>query len=223
MQIFISLEGVVLDVSQRYYAIYSDLLRQSGFQPFDAATYWSFKRLSIKEATIAERSSRPGFVEEYLLARTGLLEEPAYLMLDSLQQGVPKQLQYWSSHHDVILTSRLGNYQTLVAQLELLGLADTVADVLPCRTGLPGWEAARARLEGNLDSQKAALLVTDNEADLLAARALMIPSVAVTGGRRSRTLLQRTQPDYLTNSLEKIELVDRWESSASSGCRVSPH
>ena len=223
MQIFISLEGVALDVSRRYYAVYSDLLRQSGFQPFDAATYWSFKRLSIEEAAIAERSSRAGFVEEYLLARTELLEDPAYLMLDSVQNGVIKQLQHWSSCHDVILTSRLTQYQSLVAQLELLGLGDTVADVLSCRTGLPGWESSKICIENNLDSQQAALLVTDNEADLLAARALLIPSVAVTGGRRSRTLLQRAQPDYLTNSLETIELVERRESTAGSRCRVNLH
>ncbi len=223
MQIFISLEGVILDVARRYYAIYSDLLRQSGFQPFDAATYWSFKRISIEEAAIVERSSPAGFVEDYLLTRAELLEYPAYLMLDSVQNGVIEQLQQWHGMHDVVLTSRLSCYQTLVAQLELLGLSHTVSDVLPYRAGLQGSEAARVCIEDKLNCQQAALLVTDNESDLLAAHALLIPSVAVTGGRRSRSLLQRTQPDYLTNSLENIELVVGCENILSHQCHVNLH
>jgi len=122
MQIFINLEGTLLDVRDRYYAVYSDLLTQSGFKTFDHATYWSFKRLSFEERAIVTRSACDGFVDDYLLEHEHLIEDPAYLMLDELQPCVIDQLSNWSQNHQIYITCTRREYQPLITQLEYTGI-----------------------------------------------------------------------------------------------------
>lgn len=208
MQLFINLDGTLLDVSRRYYAVYSDLLRQSGFTPFDAATYWSLKRLSIEESCIVGRSTCNGFVDDYLMQHPVLLENPAYLMLDSLQPGVKQQLGSWSEQHQIILTTSRREYQPLLAQLDYFAIRNSLSEVLVSAATDRYWNNRQESIQQSLHKSRDAILICDSESGLLAARALNIRSVAISNGRRARRLLQQTQPDYLANKLEHINLED---------------
>ena len=88
MQIYLDLDGPVLDVSHRYYLIYSDLLKQADYLPFDHDSYWSLKRLSITEAAIVQRNMPECGVSDYLARRAQLLEDSTYLVYDLLQPGI---------------------------------------------------------------------------------------------------------------------------------------
>lgn len=220
MQLFINLDGTLLDVSSRYYTVYSELLKQSGFTPFDPATYWSFKRLSIDESVIVARSTSPGFAEDYLAEHKILIEDPAYLMLDRLQQGVVEQLDNWSEENTITLITSRNEYQPLIAQLDMFELGAYFSDVLVSHGGHPAWESRKERVQSRLCDPYKAVIICDNEADLLAARAMSVSVLAVANGRRTRNLLQRLSPDFMAGNLENIKL-QQWTKAVSYQPRYS--
>lgn len=212
MQIFINLDGTLLDVRARYYAVYSDLLRQSGLRAFDPATYWSFKRLSLGESCIVARSASQGFIEDYLIEHADLIEDPAYLMLDELQPAVAEQLSHWSKNHDIYLATSRREFQPLIAQLEYTGIRQYFKDiVVSAGPGCQSCENKVASIKKYLQNSQDALLICDDEAGLLAAHKLDIYSMAVTDGRRTRQLLQQVKPGSVVNSFENINL-EFWNS-----------
>jgi phosphoglycolate phosphatase-like HAD superfamily hydrolase len=206
MQLFINLEGTLLDVSSRYYAVYSELLKQSGFTPFDPSTYWSLKRVSIDDGAIASRTTNPGFVKDYLIEHQTLIENPAYLMLDRLQHNVIEQLAVWSKQHSITLLTSRNEYQALMEQLNMFEVDSYFDDVLISGVGRPAWELRKERMQSCLSDPMAAMMICDNEADLLAARALSVSSIAVANGRRTGNLLRRLSPDFVAGNLENINL-----------------
>ncbi len=215
MQLFINLEGTLLDVSSRYYAVYSELLKQSGFTPYDPSTYWSLKRVSIDEGAIVARTTNPGFVEDYLVEHQALIENSAYLMLDSLQHKVIEQLASWSQQHSITLLTSRNEYQALMAQLKMFEVDNYFNEVLVSGYGRPTWELRKERVQSCLADPKSAMMICDNEADLLAARSLSVSSIAVANGRRTGNLLRRLSPDSVAGNLENINL-HQWARSVTS-------
>jgi phosphoglycolate phosphatase-like HAD superfamily hydrolase len=209
MQIYLDLDGPILDVSARYYAIYSDLLQREGFVPLDQSSYWSLKRMSFQESAIVAHNCPDNFIEDYLVERQNLIEDPAYLALDRLHPGVLEQLQAWSGSHQLILVTLRRNYQSLAAQLAYSGIRPFLSDVLVGTIGCPGWRAKKERIESHMRDASNAFIIGDTEADMLAAHALELPSVAVTCGIRTRRLLSHLAPDLLVKNLGELRL-ERW-------------
>jgi len=205
MQIYINLDGAILDVSRRYYAVYHDLLRQSGFVPFDIATYWSFKRLSISDYSIVDQNCTSGFSEDYKLMREIVLEDPAYLMLDELHPGVGNQLSEWCASHSLILLATRQNYQALVAQLEHLDIRPCFCDLIVNNSACPVMDSSKAHFQVHVKEPGSALIIGDNESAILAAHKLAIPSIAVTCGQRTRRLLEQVSPDLIVRDLAHID------------------
>lgn len=209
MEIYLDLDGSLLDVSNRHYAIYSDLLKREGYTPLDRSSYWSLKRLSFEESAIVAHSCPAGFVEDYLVERQNLVEDPAYLTLDRLQPGAVERLKGWAGKHELIVVTLRRNYQSLIPQLEYFGIRRLLADVLVGSIGCPGWRAKKERIEMRMRDASNTLVIGDSEADMLAAHALELPSVAVTSGSRTRRLLAHLAPDLLVTSLRELR-IDRW-------------
>ncbi len=209
MQIYLDLDGPILDVSGRYYAIYTDLLQREGYTPLDYSSYWSLKRLSFQESAIVAHSCPAGFVEDYLVERLNLIEDPAYLCLDRLHAGVLEQLKAWARTHELVLVTLRRNYQSLISQLEHIGVRPLLTDVLVGAIGCPGWCAKKERIETRLRDTSNALVIGDTEADVLAAHALELPSVAVSCGIRTRRLLTHLAPDVLVKNLSELN-IDGW-------------
>jgi phosphoglycolate phosphatase-like HAD superfamily hydrolase len=206
MQVFLDLDGPVLDVSARYYAIYSDLLKSADYLPFDQESYWSLKRLSIQEAAIVQRNMPDYCVQDYLEQRSRLLENPAYLICDRLHEGVVETLTSWSSEHRVHLVTLRRNRIALMSQLELLGIRDKFDQVF-CAQGVEAsWKTKCAWIRACCSSSEERVIVGDTEADVLAGRAASIRTVALSCGVRSRRLLQQLAPDQLLPSLREIDL-----------------
>lgn len=216
MQIYLDLDGPVLDVSERYYAIYSDLLRREGYTPMDRSGYWSLKRLSFQESAIVAHTCPPGVVEDYLIERQNLIEDPAYLGLDRVHEGALERLRSWAGRHELVLVTLRRNYQSLVSQLDYIGLRPLLSDVLVGPVGCPGWRAKKERIETRLRDTSNAFVIGDTEADVLAAHALELPSVAVTCGIRTRRLLSHLAPDLLIRNLGELD-IDRWPALFQGG------
>lgn len=211
MQIYLNLDGTLLNVEDRYYAVYRDILEQAGFLPFDKSTYWSLIRVGVTELAIVEKTCDLDFSNEYTFNHQRLIEDPAYLMLDTLQDGVLSKFDTWHSYHALTITTFRSHYQALVAQMEFLGLRVYLTDLLVTGAGGDGWKIKKERISNSLQDDSNAFVIADNETDILAAHALEIPSVAICKGRRTRSTLKQLAPDLMIPQLDDLTLED-WPS-----------
>lgn len=206
MQIFIDLDGPVLDVTRRLYLIYSDLLRQADYLPFDQQSYWLLKRLSIKESAIVQRNMPESGIPEYLQQRGRLLEDPAYLLLDRLQMGVLNTLKRWAGEHRVYLVTLRHSRLALLSQLKLFGIHDMFDEVFCAQDGERTWQTKCDWIRACCGPKLDAVIIGDTETDVLAGHAAGIHTVSVTCGMRSRRFLQQLSPGRIVPNISDRQL-----------------
>jgi phosphoglycolate phosphatase-like HAD superfamily hydrolase len=215
MQIFIDLDGPILDVTRRYYLIYSDLLKKADFLPFDQDSYWSLKRLSINESAIVQRNMPLAGVTEYLDQRGCLVEDPAYLVYDKLHTGALDTINAWASDYELNLVTLRRNRAALMSQLDLLGLRGKFDRVF-CAQGVePGWQTKCEWIRASRTKPGGAVIIGDTEVDVLAGRAAGIYTVALSCGIRSRQLLEQLSPDALLSRLSAVDLGSIFDASSA--------
>jgi phosphoglycolate phosphatase-like HAD superfamily hydrolase len=207
------LDGPLLDVSERYYRLYCDLLRARGLAPLAKRSYWAMKRRRVPEETIFERSGgRAAGAAEYARARVAEIEDERYLLLDRTWPPVPALLRYLSRRARVILASARRFRPRLQSELDRLGIAPYLDDVLSVPPSLESLaERKAARVRAALGEPRAGWLVGDTETDVRAGRLLGLRTVAVSFGIRRAAELSQLAPDELLATPE--ELLD-WARSA---------
>ena len=85
---FLDLDGPIIDVSLRYFTIYSEGVVRLGGSPISRARFWSAKRHKIPDREILALSGLADAGEAYKAIKLSLIESPSYLVHDCLQAGV---------------------------------------------------------------------------------------------------------------------------------------
>jgi len=201
MQIYLDLDGPVLDVSRRYYLIYRDLLKQAGYLPLGQNSYWSLKRLKVTEAAIVQRIMSECGVSAYIDQRAQLLEDSTYLVYDMLQPGVLDTLKGWSKQHRLYLVTLRRNRVALMSQLKLLGISSVFEEIFCAQDADQSWKTKCEWMRSSCVTNREAVIVGDTEVDVLAGRAAGIQTISVTCGIRSRRFLEQLSPDRLFSNI----------------------
>lgn len=204
MHIFLDLDGPLLDVTRRYYLIYSDLLERGGYRPLDQGSYWSLKCLSVSETAIVQRSVPAKNIQAYLGQRSQLLEDPAYLVHDRLQTGAFGMLECWQHQHTLHLVTLRRNRDALMSQLKFLGIPTFFESIHCADEGNADWQAKCEWIRASGAEQDDALIIGDTEVDILAGRAAGIRTIAVSCGIRGRRLLNKLAPDAIVGSIDQV-------------------
>ncbi|MDY6987437.1 MAG: HAD family hydrolase [Thermodesulfobacteriota bacterium] len=206
MQVFLDLDGPILDVSNRYYAIYTDLLEEAGYTPLHISEYWAHKRNRLPETKILARTCPRPFVAAYTKKRLGLIEESRYLKMDTLQPGVAQLIAQWAKDHNLYLVTLRNNRDALLRELSYLGIRKYFLKVLSESDNDGSWRVKYRLVSPVADDAKRSIMVGDTEADVEAGRAVGLTTVAVTCGIRSRALLMEAKPDYVFEDMRGIHL-----------------
>jgi phosphoglycolate phosphatase-like HAD superfamily hydrolase len=196
--VFLDLDGVVLDVSRRYYRLHADLLAGIGGRLVEKETFWRLKRSRAPVEKIADLSEKDA--GEYRRRWLRLVESPAYLALDGYLPGAAETLSRLASSFTVVVVSLRREPEALGAQLEALAFP-AVAEV---RSGPPGDDppAAKARLiRDSPHFTGRGAIVGDTEVDIRAGKSLRLATVAVLSGLRSPELLAAESPDLILESI----------------------
>lgn len=204
--ICLDLDGPILDVSDRYYRVYSDTLKSIGKQPVGQESYWNKKRDRISETEILAASSvrDGGLIQAYLSLRAERIESPEYLRFDRVWPGTSDALAVLSSGSRLALVTMRNSVDLLNRQLDRMGLIDSFDCVL----------AGPVELEGNSRAERKAQLVRaqydkndltgwfvgDTETDIRAGRLLGIRTLAITFGIRTVEHLEAVAPDLMMHS-----------------------
>lgn len=222
--VFCDFDGPIVDVSNRYYSTYKLALADTKatcqdeglilpIQEMSKEQFWLMKQNRIADVEIAMRSGLQGEAINFFLGRViEIVNDPELLRQDRLQPGVSWALALLHSQgvRLVLVTLRcqsqatqiLRNYGLTRLFSGIYGTGDSDAAYQNNADGktqlLEAAISAHCRFPGE---ETSAWMVGDTEADLIAAQALSIPSIALTCGIRSQLYLKQFQPDCILSDL----------------------
>lgn len=207
MKIFFDLDGTLIDVLPRHFAVYSELVAHFGGNILDKEAYWNLKRDKVKWPVLLRKSNlSPGIEADFLEHFRSKIEARAYLRMDVLFLGVEKKLHDLSLCHELYLVSLRRNHKNLLWEIDMLGLRPLFKDILSGHSETDGYDVKMKLIGEVLGSEASALVVGDTEADIITARELGLRSVAVGSGIRSVEFLQTLRPNGLLPSVSELEL-----------------
>jgi phosphoglycolate phosphatase-like HAD superfamily hydrolase len=209
MKFLFDLDGPILDVSERYYSIYSVLLKRYVSTILPKDEYWEMKRNRIPEHIIVKQSYNDIPINEYQRLRIEFIESREFLNYDSIWKDIQHTLLSFLEMNDVILITMRSNSENLYWQLSKLNILHRFKDIIPVFTNVettPNYKDQRWKYKFNKiiasrfwksANKSEYTFVGDTETDILTAKKLSIKSVAVSFGIRSHELLEILDPDIL--------------------------
>ncbi|MCX7016044.1 MAG: HAD family hydrolase [Candidatus Sumerlaeota bacterium] len=198
------LDGALLDISERFYRVYSDILAERQLPRLPKEVYWGLRRRHVSTRDIVLRTCGESVVPWFYEERMRRIEDREYLKYDRLTGGALEVLQAIHQERPMALVTLRDHPENLAAQLEWLGIADLFQRI---RSGnsFGDW-TVKSRLIRDLDlaAPEKSLMVGDTEIDVLAGRDCGLRTCAVTYGIRTAELLRAAQPDFLVDRPEEI-------------------
>lgn len=207
MNIFVDLDGTLIDIKSRHYFVYCECVKKFRGQPLAIELYWRMKRDDEKWHEILKKSSiteenEGVFLKEFIK----LVEDPDVLAQDTLFGDSIDTLQNLSKTHQLFLLSLRRDDTALRNQVASLGIDGYFMGILSGHS-----DTKAESLEKKADVVKSAglsgqrlLLIGDTEADIVAAQSLGAPCIAVTTGIRSPEILATYRPDKIVSAISEV-------------------
>ena len=194
--VYLDLDGTLLDVSDRYWALHSDLVRRHGLNAVPPDEFWGMKRrrAPLPELLGGSDALRRAYWADWLR----LIESSDYLAKDRLLPQAGHMLARLSDGHRLVLVTMRKHRSSLLAQMARFGIEDLFAKVLCAGQDK---QSKAALIEEDLRAPADALVVGDTEVDIEAGRALGISTAAVLTGLRDRERLAAVRPTFLLGSV----------------------
>jgi len=195
--IVFDLDGTLVEVGARDFAVYRDLLIEDGLTPLPFSRYWQLRRertplVDVLAETVEQAA---GYVSGYVERREIRYEAVKYLDLDTVLPTVQQTLASLSGRFECVLITSRRQARATEQQLVTLGLREHLRQVHCC----DGEKTATVGLVENV-----ALVVGDTEHDVRIAAHYGYRCFAVTTGIRSRQFLIEAGPTFVGDSLEEL-------------------
>lgn len=222
LTIFCDLDGPLIDVSQRYYKTYQLALSETqasvqaqgetlALTPLSHAQFWSMKQSKRPDIEIAYLSGLSGSHIDFFMQQVqAIVNQPLLLQEDRLQPGVHQALEHLLNQGAqlAVVTLRCQDQVDQVLQQHHLtryfrlirGTNDTQAaykNYAVCKQSLIQ-DSINAM---GLTNHQQIWMIGDTEADVLAAQAMKIKTVALTCGMRNYAFLHSLQPNSIQRTL----------------------
>jgi phosphoglycolate phosphatase-like HAD superfamily hydrolase len=194
------LDGTLLDVRRRHYAVYSHVLRELGQPPLPEAEYW--RRRRDGEGTLAVVGDLPGdIVSRFQAAWLDRIESRHYLALDRPYADVRGVLMELCRDHRLVLVTLRRDAAALSWQLWESRLTPFFKEVvspsyyIPTRKSelLPYWYPIGE-----------AWVIGDSEADLELASDLGAKCICLSEGVRSADFLRERGATVIASSVREL-------------------
>lgn len=192
-QIFLDLDGPLLDGKERHYRCYKAILERHGYKPIAIDEYWEKKRDLLNRRDLLDLSGAEKIYDVFLEDWLSMIETPEMLALDKVQDGALECLRNWKRQGIALtLVTLRKNKLGLDVQLDATGLRPCLDAVFACdhAEGGEGKAAAVRSMCSDGGSIRNALWVGDTEADWTAARLLGCAVILVSNGLRSESYLK---------------------------------
>lgn len=219
--VFCDFDGPLIDVSERYYstyrlglaktqAVYQARSQKLPLQILSKEQFWQMKRDRVPDVEIARQSGLDDEQTDVFLGQVHeIVNQPHLLHKDRLQPGVRWALGLLHCQGARLVSVTLRHQDQVTDILEKTGLAplfsgiwgtDDLALAYQNYAQVKTHLLAEAIAEHGVDRDRACI-IGDTEADILAAKAVGIPSIAVTCGIRSANYLSQFKADRTYSDL----------------------
>lgn len=222
LTLFCDLDGPLIDVSQRYYRTYKTALSQVQAQyqaqgevllltPLSNHQFWQMKQSRTPDIEIARQSGlRNQQIEVFLQHVRNIVNLPQNLSQDRVQPGVREalaRLHRWGVQLAVVT---LRNQTQAIRILQQYKLAHWFTCIRGTQEHFAAYNnyaeqkqvlLAEVMAQPRFSRQNQQWMIGDTEADILAAQAMGISSIALTCGMRSHSYLQALQPNSIHQNL----------------------
>lgn len=209
MNLIFDLDGTIVDIAHKYYAVYTAFIGQYHGVALMPQQYWSLRRSNASLDDILHASNLSIISPEIFRDHTkSLIEKEAFLRLDILFHGAGEFLKNVSTRYRCCLVTMRRNPTMLEQQLRWLGIRDYFHDILTPmlshgnadkRQETPKSEALRA-----LALKGPTIMIGDSTMDMITGRELGFTTCAVTTGMHNRQVLEKLAPDFILDKLEDV-------------------
>jgi phosphoglycolate phosphatase len=226
--VFCDFDGPVVDVSDRYYSTYQMALADTArftqeFSPelrvadrlsqpvLTKAQFWQMKQNRTPDREIAQRSGLSGEQIDFFLDRVlKIVNRPVLLQQDKLQPGVSWALNLLRTEGAKLILVTLRDRDEANSILEQHGLRSLFTAIYGTDNSQAAYQNYAELKTQLLDrairdhchvSKQDAWMVGDTEADILAGRAMGIPTIGLTCGIRSHQQLNLLEPTRIETDL----------------------
>ncbi|MGK7918097.1 MAG: HAD family hydrolase [Prochloraceae cyanobacterium] len=222
LTIFCDFDGAIVDISNRYYSTYKLALARTkssyqaqgivlSLKKLSKQEFWKLKQDRIGDFEIARRSGLHGEQIKFFLKQIHqTVNHPIFLQKDRIQPGVNWALEMLHLEGVKLVLVTLRSQSQVEHIVEKYALKDLFSGIY----GLENSQIACSKntelktklLRKAIDDNPytSAYMIGDTEADILAAKALGIPAIALTCGIRSYWYLLQFQPHGLYTNLLSI-------------------
>lgn len=205
MTVFLDLDGTLVEVSRKYYAVYRDILKRHGYNTLGIQSYWEMKRDGTSNRKILLHSNCGLSEEDYKIEFTELIEKNGYLRFDVLKAGARSTLEQLSGFGELVLVTMRKNRDALLKELEQLRIIDFFIKVVNDDLGddTKAWEKKEKLFKEHIVG-KQAFVIGDSEAEIKAGKNLGYKTIAVSNGIRTVQILRGLEPDYILSDIHLV-------------------
>ena len=203
-QIFFDLDGPILDVSEKYYRLYKDIVSEMGCVPVSKTRYWENKRNKIPETVTLNESRLPEeLMPIYSDKRKALIETRRYWELDVVWPELFAYMNDSPLHGFITLVTLRVNRQALENELSFLGIRSWFASVLSSgedQGQRPGAEIKIGMIKQHFQRQVEGWFIGDTETDIRTGQNLGLYCAGVSFGIRTRKILSLESPNCIISN-----------------------
>lgn len=205
VKIFCDLDGTLLDVSDRNYSVYLELITKYNGKPLERDIYWDLKRKKTRWPELLPMSGvavdqLQSFLDDFIQK----IESLEYLKLDTLFPSSLQTLDKLSEKYDCALVSLRRNEANLLKELEWLGIRGYFSKVLSGHSESDGYDKKIQLITSAIEYNNKGVVIGDTEADIVTGKELGFTTIAITSGVRDRHFLSALRPDYLLGSIGDV-------------------
>ncbi len=196
--IFIDLDGTLIDARHRLFRLFSDITLQN---LLDFEDYWELKKAMYSNEWILTNYFyySESQIDNFKSVWLEKIETDQYLAYDNLfPETVPFLTKASETHELYLLTSRQFA-EKAEQQLKEMGIFNFFKKILVTAQRSGKTELIR---KSNIQINNDDILIGDTGIDIQTAKEVGMRSMAVLTGCRSRSILKKYSPDHIMNNLE---------------------
>lgn len=207
LNIYFDLDGTLIDVSERFYRIYSDLLKKFNCPAkLNKEIYWQMKKERITEDKIIEKTCSQINIKEYTKLRQKLIESSEYLNYDIPFPYTLEAVKQLHKNNRLVIVSLRDSLEKTEMELSKFGLRHFFDKILVHNTEIDSKLNIKVdliRFDGRFNIEDS-IVVGDTEADYLAAKELNIPCFLVSSGIRTKEYLAGLNHGFVIKDISEL-------------------
>ncbi len=206
MNIFLDLDGTLLDVSKKYYLAHTLAAKKFNIRSLSFKRYWILKRKKITEDIIVKIDAKSELYKLYDKERKKLLENESILAKDVLFPGVLCLLRRLQKKNKLYLITLRNDKNALRNQLIKLDIKSYFDRILSCPSS-KNPTGTKISMIRKIGFQTKDMIIGDTEIDIAVGRKLGMQSIAVASGIRTSHFLKQLKPDSVIKSILQLSMI----------------